>query len=205
MLKLYFSPNSRVVRIAWLLEELGLPYELKRVEFVKKANTIFAQATPTGKIPTITDGSVVIGESSAIVEYILERYGHGRLSPDRSSDAWPTYLQWLHFAESTAFSQLSTVIFLARRNADMAGDSTLPNLLTDAKARAAQTFDYLEKALDDKHFLLGDDFTAADIMMGFTLTAGNLLGVIDETHPRINSYIARLQTRPSLQKVNAIV
>ncbi len=81
MLKLYYAPRTRAARILWLLEELGLPHELERVEFLPTSDTFFQQNTPTGKLPTLEDGDVLLCESGAIVEYILERYGEGRLAP----------------------------------------------------------------------------------------------------------------------------
>jgi glutathione S-transferase len=97
MIKLYFAPRTRSVRILWLLEELELPYELARVEFAAPAERFFAQQTPLGKLPTIEDGDVVMCESGAIVEYILERYGGGRLAPpvgsrERAAGRWAAKL-----------------------------------------------------------------------------------------------------------------
>jgi glutathione S-transferase len=114
VIKLYFAPRTRSVRILWLLEELDLPYELERVEFQPPATKFFAQSAPLGKLPTIEDGDVVMCESGAIVEYILERYGEGRLAPPVGSRDRPAFLQWLHFSESTAFPPLGIVVWLTR-------------------------------------------------------------------------------------------
>ena len=120
MIKLYYAPRTRSVRIVWLLEELGLPYTLERVEFQPPARDFFVQKTPLGKLPTIEDGDVVMGESGAIVEYILERYGNGRLAPPIGSPLRPRFLQWLHFAESTAFPPLGIVVWLTLYRTDAA-------------------------------------------------------------------------------------
>ena len=201
MIKLYYAPRTRSVRIVWLLEELGLPYTLERVEFQPPARDFFVQKTPLGKLPTIEDGEVVMAESGAIVEYVLERYGNGRLAPPIGSPLRPRFLQWLHFAESTAFPPLGIVVWLTLYRTDAAQHSTL---IADARTRAATGFEQLERELSDKRYLLGDTFSAADIMMGFTLIAGRMLGVIDERYPAINAYLERLQARPALQKTMAI-
>lgn len=199
MIKLYFAPRTRSVRILWLLEELGLPYELERVEFLPPARRFFAQDTPTGKLPTIVDGDVVMCESGAIVEYVLERYGEGRLAPPVGSPERGAFLQWMHFAESTAFPPLGIVVWLSlyRQDPD-------PDLLADARERAALGLDHLERELAGRSYLVGDEFTAADVMTGFTLGAARLLGVLDERHPNLGAYLSRLEARPAFQKALAV-
>ncbi len=200
MIKLYFAPRTRSVRILWLLEELGLPYELERVEFLPPAKKFFAQRTPLGKLPTIEDGDVVMCESGAIVEYILERYGGGRLAPPLGSPERARFLQWLHFAESTAFSPLGIVVWLTLYRDDA---ERQPALVADARARAAMGLDFLQRQLGRRHYLVGDEFSAADIMMGFTLVAARMLGVLDDRHPALLAYLARLEARPAFQKAAA--
>jgi glutathione S-transferase len=200
MIKLYFAPRTRSVRILWLLEELGLPYELERVEFVPTSTTFFQQRTPTGKLPTIEDGDVVLCESGAIVEYLLERYGDGRLAPPVGTRERAEFLQWIHFAESTAFSPLGIVVWLTVYRDDAARH---PDLVEDARRRAATGLEFLERALGQRSYLLGDGFTAADVMMGFTLVVARLLGVLDARFPILNAYVGRLAARPAFQKAAA--
>ncbi len=142
MIKLYFAPRTRSVRILWLLEELGLPYELKRIEFERTSNRFFVQKTPTGKLPTLEDGEVLMCESGAIVEYLLERYGEGRLAPAPGAPERARFLQWLHFAESTAFPPLGITVWLMQYRDDSEGHGTI---VRDARTRAAAAFGYLEK------------------------------------------------------------
>jgi len=201
LIKLYYAPRTRSVRIAWLLEELEVPYRLERVEFQPPSRDFFVQRTPLKKLPTIEDGDVVMAESGAIVEYVLERYGNGRLAPPIGSSQRPAYLQWLHFAESTAFPPLGIVVWLTLYRTDAADH---PALIDDARARAAAGFGVVERALDGKTYLLGDTFSAADVMMGFTLIAGRMLGVVDARYPAIARYIEALQARPALQRTLAI-
>lgn len=197
-LKLYFAPRTRSVRVLWLLEELGLPYELERVEFLPPEKKFFAQQTPTKKLPTLEDGDVVMCESGAIVEYLLERYGEGRLAPPVGSRDRAAYLQWLHFAESTAFPPLGIVVWLTRYRSDTPHTA---EILDDARGRAAAGFEFIEAALEGHSYLVGEEFSAADIMMGFTLVAAVTLGLVDDQrYPRIAAYLGRLSARPAFQR-----
>jgi glutathione S-transferase len=201
-MKLWFAPRTRAVRIAWLLEELGLDCALERVAFQPTADRFFQQATPTGKLPTLEDDGVVLCESGAICEYLVERYGGGRLAPPVGSPERAAYLQWLHYAEATAFPPLGIVVWLTRYRAD--GDA-YAGLIADARERAASGLDFLERSLaDGRTWLVGDDFTAADVMMGFTLAAAQLLGVLGPRHPHTGAYLERLQARPAFRKAAAL-
>src|SRR5215471_13619884 len=170
MIKLYHAPRTRSVRVRWLLEELGVPYELLPVTFKPPTKT-FAQDTPFGKFPAIVDGDVTMGESGAIVEYILERYGNGRLAPAIGSPlgiiVWHTLFQ---------------------RDADQ-----VPGVVASARERAETALEVVERALSGKTYLLGADFSAADVMMGFTLGAARMLGVLDQRFPNLTAYLARLE------------
>lgn len=196
MIRLYYAPNTRAVRVRWLLEELGLPYELERVTFKPTSGQFFIQDTPTGKIPTLVDGEVVMAESGAMVEYVLERYGEGRLMPAAGSPLRAKYLQWLHFAESTAFPPIGIYVWLTVYRQDAAAH---PDLVADARARVRTTLQQVEDALVNRNFLLGESFTAADVMMGFTLLAADRLGVLAEDQTNLRRYLQRLQARPALQ------
>ncbi len=196
MIRLYAAPRTRAVRVVWLLEELGLPYELERVDFEATTSSFFIQKTPTGKIPTLQDGPVEICESGAIIEYLLERYGEGALAPAVGTPARAEYLQWLHYAESTAFPPLGIVIWLTVYRKDAADH---PGLVEDAKNRARSAFLFVEQRMGERPFLTGDAFTAADIMMGFTLFAATTLGVMDEC-PKLQAYLGRITERPAFAR-----
>ena len=200
MIKLYHAPLTRSARILWLLEELGLPYELEQVAFQPPDKKYFGQKTPTGKLPTIEDGDVVMFESGAIVEYILERYGDGRLAPPPGSSQRAAFLQWLHFAESTAFPPLGILVWLRRYRGD---PEDIAALLADAQRRADASFEFLERELGERPYLLGDEFSAADIMMGFTLASARFLRLLDGRYPKLNAYFDRLAVRPAFRKVTA--
>jgi glutathione S-transferase len=199
-MKLWYAPRTRAVRVRWLLEELDVPYELERVAFRPTTGRFFIQDTPTGKIPTLADGEVVMAESGAIVEYILERHGEGRLAPPPGSDDRARFLQWLHFAESTAFPPIGTYVWLTVYRADAADH---PGLVTDARSRIQGTLQQVELVLARAPYLLGEEFTAADIMMGFTVMAARMLGVLGDDFPALNAYVERLERRPALQRALA--
>jgi len=196
MITLYYAPRTRAVRVRWLLEELGLPHELRRVTF-RPPTKPFTQDVPLGKIPVIEDGDVTICESGAIVEYILERYSDGPLAPTVGSPLRGEFLQWIHFAEATAFPPLGIIVWhtLFRQDADQ-----VPSVITSARERADAALEFVEKALAGKTYLLGDDFSAADIMMAFTLAAARDLGVLDARYPLLSAYLARLEARPAFRR-----
>lgn len=194
MLTLWYAPRTRSIRVRWLLEELGVPHELRRVDFNRPART-FAQDTPLGKLPVIQDGDVTMCESGAILEYILERYGDGRLAPPIGDPRRGPFLQWMHFAEATAFAPLGVIIW----HTLYAGDAdTMPAAMESARERGRHALDFLEGSLGERDYLVGD-FTAADVMMGFTVRAAVLLGVLDDRYPCLRRYVARLEARPAFQ------
>jgi glutathione S-transferase len=199
-MKLYFAPRTRAVRVRWLLEELELPYDLQRVEFRPTADRFFVQDTPTGKLPTLVDGDVVMAESGAIVQYILEKYGHGRLTPSTDAAEWPLYLQWLHFAESTAFPPIGTYVWLTFYRQDAGQNQAL---VADARQRVRTSLHQVEKQLAGRTYLLGETFTAADIMMGFTVIASDWLGLLDDEFGNLRRYGKELQARPALRRALA--
>jgi glutathione S-transferase len=201
MIQLHFAPRTRAVRVAWLLEELGLPYELVRGEFSPPTDRFFSQTTPTGKFPTLVDGDLVLCESGAIVETLLERYGEGRLAPPVGSDDRARYYQWLHFADSTAFPPIGIIVWLTRYRGE---DEAHAALLADARARAASGLAFLEDALGEEGFVVGPELTAADVMLGFTLLAARAVGVLDDRFPKTNAYLTRLISRPAFQTVAAL-
>jgi glutathione S-transferase len=197
MLKLQFAPLTRSIRIRWLLEELGLEYELVRSEFNRDGGKGFAQNTPSGNYPYLEDGNVALSESGAITQYVLEKYGDGRLEPVIGSKDRAAYLQWLHFAEGTAANPVNTIVWLTvyRQDADQH-----TAIIGAARDSANTVLEKVEIALADRPFLAGNDLTAADVMMGFTLATAKWLKVLTNDHPKAMAYVDRLFARPALQK-----
>jgi glutathione S-transferase len=200
MIRLYYAPRTRAVRVRWLLEELGLPYELERVTFRVPSGGFFAQAAPSGKVPVIEDDGVTISESGAILEYIVDRYGDGRLAPPVDSTARGPYLQWLHFAEGTASVPLSTILWHTLYKGDA---EQVPTVLADARDRAHSTLMVVERALAANDYLPGPDFSAADIQLHFTIAAACVLGVLDDRYSNLQTYLSRLESRPAFQRAVA--
>ena len=200
MLKVYHAPRTRSIRILWLLEELGLPYQIEKVAFTPKPMP-FGQDVPFGKVPALSDGDMTMFESGAMVEYILERYGNGRLAPPVGHADRPAYLQWLHFAESTAFAPVSVVVWMKLYRQDAEQNAAI---IADAQVRAAVSLEFLEKHKGDSEYLLPSGFSAADIMMGFTLNAARAFGIIDERFAKLDAYSKRLAARPALVKASAL-
>jgi glutathione S-transferase len=196
MITLWFAPRTRAVRVRWLLEELGLPYELRRVDF-NVPNRVFAQDTPMGKLPVLQDGDLTMIESGAMIEYVLERYGDGRLAPQVGSPERGEFLQWMHYAEGTAFPPVGVIVWhrLYQGDAD-----AIPTVIESARERARAGFALVERTLADREHLLASGFSAADCMMGFTLMAARLLGVLGDDFPNVARYLARLEARAALQR-----
>jgi glutathione S-transferase len=161
---------------------------------------MFTQATPSGKFPVLVDGGVVIFESGAILEYILERHAGGRLAPPVGSPLRGPFLQWVHFAESTAFPPIGIIVWhtFYKQNA-----AEVPSVIEDARVRAVAGFDVVERALEGRAFLLGDEFSGADVMMGFTLEAAKLMGLLGDAHPNVQGYLTRLESRPAFERAAA--
>lgn len=201
-MKLYHCPQTRSIRIYWLLEELGVPYELVRLDFTPASlkDPEYLKVNPLGKIPTIQDGDLTMFESGAILEYILEKYGKGRLAPAPGAPARGPFLQWVHFAEATAMPPLADI---AQHSLFKPESERLPAVVADARNKLAAVLDVLEKALAGKQYLLGAEFSAADIMMGYSLLLTKWFGLLSDTYPNVVAYLQRLEQRPALQKVLA--
>jgi len=196
MLKLYAAPRTRSLRVAWLLEELEVPYEVVLSEFQPTRDRFFIQSTPTGKFPTIDDDGFILFESGAIIEYLLEKHGDTTLVPPAGSREKAEWLQWLHFADGTAFPPLGIVIWLTVYRDDAARHG---ELIEDARQRADSAFALISERLQGRQWLLGERFSAADIMVGFTLLAARMLGIV-EADSELGRYIARLEARPAFQR-----
>ena len=196
MIKLYHAQLTRSIRIMWLLEELGIPYELVTVAF-KPPRHSFEQDTPTGKFPALEDDGLVLSESGAILEYLIERYGRGRLAPPVGSPDRGPYLQWVHFAEATAFPPIGDV---ARHTMFLPEAERIPQVAADGRVRTTNALDVLERGLAGREYLVGKDLSGADIMMGYFLMAARMLGIVGDQHRNVAAYWERLAARPGFQK-----
>ena len=192
MIVVHHLNDSRSQRILWLLEELGVPYEIK--SYQRDATTRLAPPEltaihPLGKSPVITDGDRVVHESGAIIDYIIRRHGGGRLAPALGSDAYETYQQWLHYAEGSAMLPLMLAMYAGRL-----GDAAAP-LKPRIESEIANHIGYVNAALEGRDWLMGE-FSAADVQMSFV---GEILAPFGrmDAYPNIKAWVARFQARPA--------
>lgn len=197
MLTLHFAPNSRAGRIVWLLEELGLPYEINKMAFHPSAlkSDEHRARHPLGRVPVLEDGDVSIYESGAIVEYVLERHRNGGLKPGVSDPRFPDYLQWFHYCEGMVMPPINTIVAHTillpedRRDATVLGQAQ--RLLGNALAP-------VDTALAGKDYLIGD-FSAADIMLSHACFMSNRVGCVPDSMSNLTAYVARIAARPAFQ------
>ena len=200
MIKLYHIPRTRSVRIIWLLEELGLDYEVEVLTGDAKSAPAFLKISPFGKVPAIEDGDLVLTESVAIVQYILSEYGKGRLHPPVDSKDYAKFLQWLNFGEATLMQPIAEVIVnkLFRpeeHQHQFSIDNGTKNFSDMARV--------IDGVLANSDYLVGDAFTAADIVTGYSLNVADMLGLISAIDgiAHLRGYIDRLQSREAFKKI----
>jgi glutathione S-transferase len=187
--------ESRSQRILWLLEELDIPYEIRhyeRDERTKSAPTELKAVHPLGKSPVITDSDLVVAESGAIIDYIIRRYGSGRMEPDRASGDYDTYVHWLHYAEGSAVIPF-VIQPIARTFGKLAGP-----LARHVSEEIDLHLGYVNECLNGHQYLIGNSLTGADIQLSFV---GELAGTrIDRSvYPNLDAWVRRFQARPAYQ------
>ncbi|MBD2437638.1 glutathione S-transferase family protein [Nostoc sp. FACHB-110] len=198
MIVVHHLNNSRSQRVLWLLEELDLGYDIKFYE--RDQNTMLAPESlravhPLGKSPVITDDGETIAESGAIIEYIVERYGNGRLIPPAGTPERLRYTYWLHYAEGSAMPPLvMNLIFNSF--------STAENRANDAfiAPQIKLHFDYIETELAKSTWFVGEEFTAADIQMSFPLELVAMQAELIASRPKIQQFVERIHTRPAYKR-----
>ena len=199
MLTVHHLGRSQSERIVWLCEELGLDYDLKRYErdpTTRLAPPEYKALHPIGTAPVINDGGVVIGESGAIVEYILGKYGKGRLARHPAHPEYTNYLYWFHYANGS-FQALLHRTLVARR-LEPAPDH---RVLKDLQGRLDRSLALLNERLGEVHYLAGDELTAADIMIFFSFTTMRSFAPYDvKPYPNILAYLRRVGARPAYRR-----
>ncbi len=211
MIVVHHLNNSRSQRVLWLLEELVLEYEVKRYE--RDPQTMLAPASlkavhPLGKSPVVTDGPLTVAESGAIIEYLLETYGAGRLQPAAGTPERGRCTYWLHFAEGSAMPPLLLKLVLGRMATAPMPFFAKP-IARKLSQKVSSTFvepqiklqlDYMESELAKHEWFAGDEFSAADIQMSFPLEAAAARGGLDEKRPRLWAFLQRIRARPAYQQ-----
>lgn len=198
MIIVHHLNNSRSQRVLWLLEELGLEYEIKYYERDAKtmlAPTALRQVHPLGKSPVITDADLTLGESGAIIEYLVSRYGSGQLVPAPDTKEHQLYTYWLHYAEGSAMPPLVMKIVFDNFGT---GDSRELNAYIASQIKLH--FDYMEGELGKSTWFAGEEFTAADIQMSFPLEATAMLGEQVESRPKLKEFLDRIHARPAYKR-----
>lgn len=193
MIKVHHLNNSRSQRILWLLEELGTPYEI--VKYQRDATTNLAPPElkaihPLGKSPVITDDGQLMAESGAIVEILTRKYGKGKLSPAEGTKEFDRYIEWLHFAEGSAMLPLMLALYTSRL-----GDAAAP-LMPRIMGEIDNHFSYMNGLVAKGGYLMGANFSAADIENSFVLEAAKVRGFL-ANYPNLLDLLARLQARPA--------
>ena len=197
-MKIHHAPNTRSVRIVWLLEELGIPYELEMYKLgdAGMRTPEYRKVHPMGRVPVLEDNGNKIFESGAIVQYVLAKYGEGKLVPATSDPAFATYLQWLHYAEGMIMPQVNIIvvetILLPEDRRSKVNEDRAKKLLT-------RMLNAVEAGLEGNKYLAGD-FSGADIMTGHACVVSGRLGADLSDKPNVASYIKMLENRPSLIK-----
>lgn len=200
MLTLHHLNVSQSERIIWLLEELDLPYEL--IVYQRDPSTQFAPVElrsihPLGNAPVLQDGEMVMAESGAIVEYILARYGEGRLTIPVPSADYPHYLYWLHYANSSLMTQIALNWVVSMAVAPGSDSPIVPSL----RQRLDRHLQWVDDRLSQASYFAGSQFTAADIMMHFpfgTMKAFYNVGLAP--YPHIQAWLTKISDRPGYQQ-----
>ena len=195
MIIVHHLENSRSQRILWMLEELGLPYEIKRYERNKQtmlAPPELKQVHPLGKSPVIEDDGKVIIETAAIVEYLVEK-ADGKFGPPAHRDSVLRYRQYLHYAEGSMMPPLLLLLVVGR--IPLFGKTALKRIQPMLDVH----LDYVESELASRPWFAGDEITAADIMMSFPLEAARARGGLNESRPATIAWLAKIHARPAYQ------
>ena len=196
MITVHHLNNSRSQRILWLLEELGLPYEV--VKYERNSETRLAPSAlktvhPLGKAPVIIDDGRTLAESGAIMEYILRKYGKGRLTPPEASQAYFDHLYWMHFAEGSAMLPLLLALYVGRL-----GEASAP-LQPRITGETAAMLGHMEAGLKGKDYFIGPELDAADIQLSFVVEAADARDLLKD-YPNLKAFIERCHARPAYKR-----
>lgn len=211
MIIVHHLDHSRSHRVLWLLEELGVDYEVRRYE--RDPETLQAPASlkavhPLGKAPTIVDGGRALAESGAIVETLVQRYGGGRLAPAAGTPEHERYTHWMHYAEGSAMPALVLRMIFSRMPRQPMPALARPVVRALAKnvidtfvqPQIDQHMDYLDGELARAVWFAGDEFTAADIQMSFPIEAAAAGGSLGEGRAKLRAYLQRIIARPAYRR-----
>ena len=198
MLKVHFVAGTRAGRVVWLLEELGLEYEVNIMPFTKERlkSPEHRSRHALGRVPVLEDGDVSIFESGAIIDYVLERHKNGGLKPSSDAPEFPFYLQWYHYCEGMVMPPMNQIVV---QTILLPPDRRDETVLNQAKNLLTKSLAPVNENLANKDYLIGD-FSAADLMLGHSCFMANRLGCVNDEMKSIKDYVARINDRPAFQK-----
>lgn len=200
-MKLYYSPMTRAGRCRWALEELGVPYELVRLDLQKREHKQpeYLRVHPLGRVPALVDGDMALIESVAICMYLADKYADKGLAPALDDPRRGLYYQWMMFVTATMEAQLTTLVAHTLR---LPAEQRVPALADAARSELAPALAHLDEALAKGPYLLGDWFTMADVVVGSGMAWAAGMGLLISC-PNIQAYVARISQRPALQRSRA--
>lgn len=210
MLTLHHLENSQSIRILWLLEELGIPYEMKMYDRDKKSGLApddYKKVSPLGTAPVITDGDLVLAETNAIIDYILDTYGDGKLRPVVGTSEHVPYLFWYH-ASQGSFQPLLTTTFVLNVMVSRAPFFVRPIIggavetLNKAffQPRLTSLLGEIEKQLSKTTWFAGEELTAADIVMGYSMEVAALRAGMEKNYPNAKRFLDAMHARPAYKR-----
>ena len=202
MLKIHHGKHTRSLRVVWIAEELGVAYESHHVPFnpATLKSEPFLSISPFGALPAIEDGGVRMVESGAICQYLTEKYGKHPFRRELGDPDYPTYLQWLHAGEATLTPPLGAI---AQHTSIRPENMRIPQVAAEAVETFKERLKVLDAHLGGKHFILGAEMSAADVMVGYALHLAALFGLMKEAPAHVGAYWKRLGARPAYERAAA--
>jgi glutathione S-transferase len=202
MITLYHAPQSRSGRPRWLLEEIGVPYEVKRLNLQagEQKAPEYLKLNPNGAVPTLVDDDTVLFESAAICQYLADKFPEKNLAPKVGTPERGKYYQWVHYAMS-GLEPPAVTIFL--HTVFLPEAERIPQLIDGARQQITAAVQVLDDALAGREWILGSQFSAADVMIGSTLMWCQMMGMVDPSKQNVAAYLGRCMARPAVQRANA--
>lgn len=202
MLTLYHSPQSRSIRPRWLLEEIGAPYELRLIDLQRgdQKRPDYLRLNPNGAVPTLVDGDLVLWESAAICQYLTDKFPDKGLAPAVGTPERGKYYQWIHYAMS-ALEPPAVMIFM--HTVQLPEAERLPSLVTAARTELGASLQVVDDALAGRDWMLGSQFTTADVLIGSTAVWAQMMGLVGDQTPNVSAYLGRCSAREAMQRAMA--
>ena len=201
-LKLYYANPSRAIRPRWLLEEIGVPYDLVRLNLDAgdQRKPEYLAINPNGTVPTLVDGDLTLFESAAICEYLADEFPDKDLAPPLGTSERGLYYQWMHYAMSSLDAHVITIF---HHTSVLPEAERIPALAEECTHRLAAAIEVVERALQGREYILGSTFGAADVMVGSCVIWAGSAGLVAPERTATHAYAARLAARPAFRRAIA--